>query len=299
MEYFLRLGTGGDPPILSIDSQEFSCLKASKAILTEALAIEEEYEMVVSNYIDLEKESLNVSISYMVRNYRGYIDSFDARLVLNRRLMNLLTSVRLYTDQLTGHCSVCLPGESGIKERVKTFFSAEYDRNFDYRFMEALRNHIQHYGTAVHVVSFGGRWTALDVNGLLEFSSKFSAEKQVIVSDGHFKKQVLAEMPEEVNLISASRGYIEAVSSIHNNARQLISKSIIKARAQIQTAIDNYRAVYKDNFVGLRGYVFEDNTKIDEIPIFLDWDDIRIQLEKRNNQLVNLKKRYVTGQATK
>ncbi len=93
MEYFLRLGTLGECPTVTIDSERFSLLKSSRHILTEALAIEEEYEMVISNFIDLEKESISVSISYMTRNYLGYVDSFDARLALNRRLMNLLTSV--------------------------------------------------------------------------------------------------------------------------------------------------------------------------------------------------------------
>ena len=212
MQYFLRFAPDADCPTLPIDSQRFSLLKASRDILAEALEVEEEYEMMISNYIDLEKESLNISISYMVRNCSGYVDFFDARLALNRRLMNLLTSVRLYTDRLTAHCCACLPEERGIKERVELLRSTEYEKNFDYRFMEALRNYIQHHGTAVHQVMFGGRWTTLDINSLLEFSLSFSANKKVIASDGHFKKQVLDEMPDKVNLISDSRGYIETLS---------------------------------------------------------------------------------------
>lgn len=299
MEYFLRLSTLGHHPTLTIDSQRFSLLKASRDILAEALDVEEEYEMMISNYIDLEKESLNISISYMVRNYGGYVDSFDARLALNKRLMNLLTSVRFYTDRLTPHCCACLPEESGIKERIKLLCSTEYEKHFDYRFMEALRNHIQHYGTAVHQLTFGGRWTALDINGLLEFSSSFFADKKVVASDVRFKKQILDEMPDRVDLISASRGYIEALSSIHNNVRQMISKSVNEARSLIQTARDDYRALYKKDFGGLSAYVFDRKIKKNEIPIFLNWDDIRIHLQKRNNQLVNLRKRYVTAQSKK
>jgi len=296
MEYFLK--PLGQSPIITIDSKRFALLKKSKHILSEALAMEEEYEMVISNYIDLEKESINVSVSNMVRNYRGHVDFFEARLALNRRFMNLLTSVRLYHDQLTAHCIACLPEENGVEERVKTLFSAEYDKNFDYRFMEALRNHIQHYGTAVHQVIFGARWTSHDDSGQLEFSSSFTAEKKFLDSDGHFKKQVLNEMPDKVDLISASRSYIEALSSIHNNARQMISGSVTEARASIQKAIDEYKAANKDS-VGLSAYVFNGDTRVEEIPLFLNWDDVRIQLEKRNAHLVNLKKRYVTGQVKK
>jgi len=298
MEYFLRLGTLGECPTVTIDSERFSLLKSSRHILSEALAIEEEYEMVISNYIDLEKESISVSISYMTRNYRGYVDSFDARLALNRRFMNLLTSVRLYTDKLVSHCVACSPTENGVDERVKLLFSTEYDKSFDYRFMDALRNYIQHYGTAVHGVTFGGRWTSLDDKGLLEFTSSFTAEKKYIASDGHFKKQVLDEMPEKVDLISASRGFIEALSAIHMNARQMISKSVHGARTLIQAAIDDYKSAYKKDFVGLTAYMFDGDTKMDEVLVFLNWDDIRLELEKRNRQLANLKKRYATGQVT-
>lgn len=299
MEYFLRPSTSGDFPTLTIDSQRFSLLKASRDILADALEIEEEYEMIISNYIDLEKESLNSSISYMVRTPLAYVDTFDAWLAMNRRLMNLLTSVRLYTDRLTAHCCACLPEEEGIKERVKLLRSTEYEKNFDYRFMEALRNYIQHRGTPVHQVILGGSGFALDTDRLLEFSSSFSAYKEVLTSDNRFKQQVLDEMPDKVDLISASRGYIEALSSIHNNVRQMIFKSVNEARSFLQKAIDDYKSVYREEFWGLRAYVFDGKTKIDEIPIFLNRDDIRVHLQKRNNRLSHLKKSYVTGRTKK
>jgi hypothetical protein len=299
MQYFLRLPLDAASPILPIDKQRFSHLKASKVILSEALEFEEEYQMMLSNYIDLEKESLNTSISYMVRTYRGHADFFDARLALNRRLMNFLTSVRLYSDRLTAHCSVCLPQDTGIKGTLESLRATQYESNFDYRFMEALRNYIQHYGSAVHHVTFGGRLIPPHINGLVEISSSFSAAKKVLASDSHFKKQILDEMPDEVDLISASRGYVEALSSIHNNVRKMVSKTVNEARSLIQTAIDDYRAVYKEDIVVLSAYLFDDKTEIDQIALFLYWDDIRIHLQERNKQLTNLKRSYVTGQSKK
>jgi hypothetical protein len=297
MKYFLR--TLGESPELLIDNEKYSLLRESKRILGEAFKIEEEYEMVVLNYIDLEKEAINFSISYMVRTYRGYIDHFDARIALNIRLMNLLTSIRLYKDRLSTHCGACLPQETGVKERVDLLFSTEYDNNFDFRFMEALRNYSQHYDTPVHVSGFGGRRTSLDDSGQFEYYSNFTVTKQLLISDGHFKRPILDEMPDEVNLISASRGYIEAVSSVHDSVRKMISDSVKKARSLIQSTLDDYKAIYKKDIIGLNAYAFDGDKEMDEISLFLNWDDIRIQLIKRNNQLGNLKKRYVTGQIQK
>jgi hypothetical protein len=122
----------------------------------------------------------------MVREYGGYIDSFDDRLALNIKFMNLFTSVRLYTDRLATHCVSCLPKDSGTKEKVDLLFRTEHDKSFEYRFMEALRNYNQHYGTSVHLMSFGTRWTSLDDQGLLEYSSSSMAEKKLLTKDNHF-----------------------------------------------------------------------------------------------------------------
>lgn len=81
MRYLLTLATGGSPPEINITGDRFFRLKSAKAILTQALAVEEKYEMVISNFLDLEKESNNIALSNMVRNHHEYLDSFDFRLV--------------------------------------------------------------------------------------------------------------------------------------------------------------------------------------------------------------------------
>jgi len=268
MKYILRIGALGKFPEIDINSDRFLRLKSSRAILTEALAVEEKYEIVISNYLDLEKELINVSVSEMVRGCLEYADFFDVRLALNIRLVNLLTSVRLYKDHLVcHHLPACLPGESGIKECAEKIFSDEYKKNFDYRFMEALRNHVQHRGTAVHRVAPSSKWTDLD-DGLLEYSLYFSAKKEYLLADSKVTKRdklVLNEMPDEVNLCSASRSCIESVSAIHNQVREVIQKSVTEARASIEAAINEYKSVYKDDFVGLHAYTFDGNKKIDEV----------------------------------
>ncbi len=294
MEYFLSPGVHGKYQSLTIDSDRFLLLKSSRHILSEALAIEEEYEMVISNYIDLEKEAINVSISHMTR-YRGYVDSFDVRRVLNKRFMDLLTSVRLYKDKLASRCVACSHKEKGVKDQVVCLFTTAYDKSFDYRFMDAFRNHIQHYGTAIHNITISQRSTSLDGKDLLEYSSRFTAEKKFISSDEQFKKEVLNEMPEKVDLILSTRGYIEALSKIHIDARKIISKSLFEARDIIQAAMDDYNSAYKKDFIGLTAYMFDGDIKKDEFYIYLKSNEIRLELEKRNPQLVNLKKRYPTA----
>jgi len=83
-----------------IDRVRFKVLEKSQSILHNALVIEEKYEIVISNYSELEREALRILTSNMLRDSPRYPEFFDIQLNLNIRLINLLTSVRLYRDQL-------------------------------------------------------------------------------------------------------------------------------------------------------------------------------------------------------
>ncbi len=296
--YIFRIGALGQFPELEIDHVRFEKLKSSRAILSHALAIEEKYEILISNYLELEREATNASVSEMVRNHIEYSDFFDIRLALNIRLVNLLTAVRLYADQLASHIYACVPGNENTKDDTKKFFSSEYDSSFEYRFMEALRNYVQHRGIPVHRISTGAKWTDLN-DGLLEYSLYFGTQKKELLIDDGFKKQVLNEMPDEVNLRSASRSYVESISRIHRQARELIDENVVSSRKVLEDAIHDYRQIYKKEPLGLYAYEYDDEQKLSEVLILLKWDDVRISLVKRNSELVNLGKRYVTSQAHK
>jgi len=295
-KYILSIGAIGQYPKVEIDQERFEQLKASRPVLSHALAIEEKYEIIISNFLELEREATNASISKMVRNQLEYKDFFDVRLALNIRLVNLLTAVRLYTDQLSSHICSCTSSDENIKTEIKKLFSTEYDASSEYRFMEALRNHVQHSGIPVHRISTGSKWIDLD-DGLLEYSLYFGAQKQELILDKGFKKKVLNEMPDEVNLRAATRNYIEAISRIHKHAREKIEEVVKSSRLYLERAIRDYKVVYEKEPIGLYAYEYQREEKTDEVPIITKWDDVRRELEKRNRELVNLRKRYVSSQA--
>nr|VFK59782.1 MAG: hypothetical protein BECKTUN1418F_GA0071002_11882 [Candidatus Kentron sp. TUN]VFK63195.1 MAG: hypothetical protein BECKTUN1418D_GA0071000_12022 [Candidatus Kentron sp. TUN]VFK68456.1 MAG: hypothetical protein BECKTUN1418E_GA0071001_11842 [Candidatus Kentron sp. TUN] len=293
--YILTIAALGRFPELKVDKDRYERLKASKPILSHALAIEEKYEILISNFQELERDAINISVSEMVRNHIEYKDFFDVQLTLNIRLVNLLTAIRLYTDQLSSHICACLSSKDDTKAEIKKLFATEYDSSFDYRFMEALRNYVQHSGIPVHKISTGGEWT--DINdGLLEYSIYFGTKREKLLLDDGFKKQVLEEMPEEVNLRSASRSYVEAISRIHKHAREMLDKVVKSSRLEIERAIQDYTEAYKEEPLGLYAYEYHGKQKIDEVSILLKWDDIRQELVRRNSELIKLRKRYVTSE---
>lgn len=300
MKFTLRIGAIGNYPEIQIDKHRFQLLKSSRAILNEALFFEEKYEILISNYLELEKEYANVAVSEMVRCTTEYREFFELILALNVRMVNLLTAVKLYQDSIVTHISVCLPEVTDIKEQTKKIFAREYDNNFEYRFMEALRNHTQHRGVPVHRASVGSHWTDHNKDiGLMEFSLYYSTRKEKLLSDKSFKVSVVHEMPDEVNLCAATRKYIESISCAHEQVRKMIGERVSESRRAFEDTVNSYKSEYDGSVIALHVYAYDNNQKVDEVSVMLDWDDVRVRLVNKNRQLINLSKRYATSHAHK
>lgn len=295
MEYFLKLHVINRVPKIEISKEEYEDLEKSRHILSNSLSIEEIYEIVISNYIELERQIVSITTTSMIQQSFDYSDFFEVRLGLNIRLINLLTAVRLYVDQLNHKVRECVPDEINAKERVKKFLSNEYDNNLEYRFMEALRNYVQHRGIPVHLIRGKGTWIALDGAGLLEYNFELYSQRSHLEDDGEFKKIVLKELEDDIDLKAMTRGYIESISNIHDLIRDLISEPVRKAREIIEHAHTRYSAEYDGNLTALRAYKKSDGKILSFVPLLLDWDNIRSKLQSRNKKLINLRKRYVTN----
>ncbi|MGJ8647665.1 MAG: hypothetical protein ACSHXJ_12275 [Marinomonas colpomeniae] len=300
MKYAIGILAIGTDPEINIDENEFNDFKQAKLCLSSALAIEEKYELLLSNYLDLEKECLNVTSDYMVRRSPNYSGFFDIRLAFNRRVVNLLTSTKLYIDQIQQHVRACIPEKLDVADDVKALFSTEYDTFFEYRFMDALRNYVQHRGLAVHFASFDKRWTSDDIeNGELEYKVRIYTHKIEVASDSAFKRKISEEMPDKVDLIHAIRVYVGSISKIHCEIREWISDVSEKSRVKISNAINEYQTIRGKKPIGLNAIksipMSPADEVIDKVPLLLDWDDIRLDLIKMNKNLSNLNKCYVTN----
>src|SRR5688500_18573447 len=75
-------------PEIEIDQARYQEYRRARYVLTNGLAIEEKYEIVVANYLELEQEVLRIAANDMVRGDFGYGGAFADRLALNRRVVN-------------------------------------------------------------------------------------------------------------------------------------------------------------------------------------------------------------------
>lgn len=302
MRYVLRQRAIGQVAQIQIDAETYAGFKAARRVLSSALAIEENYEILISNYQEFETTILESAAFNMVRDRTSYGDFFDIRIALNRRLINLFTTTRLYLDQLMQHVVACAPSPEDATARINAAISEQYDTYREYRFMDAFRNYVQHRGIPIHWISHASSWT-LDENHekeLMQFSIELVAEASVLRKDGELKARPLKELEEKTDLTLFTRRYIECLSTIQDAVRQIIGDPVNEARALIEATHKRYLDAGAESVVGLSACALENEreTETEYVPLLLDWDDIRLTLQKRNRRLVNLHRRYVTGEST-
>ncbi|GAA6183792.1 hypothetical protein [Aliiglaciecola sp. NS0011-25] len=286
---------------ITIEKSKYERLKECKVILSEAFALEEKYELLISNYNELETQLLKNSLSFMLdRTDDIYHDGFEERLMFNRWIVNLLSSAKMIFDQVNTHVRKCLPYENGevLKERVNSLYSREYDKHFEYRFMCALRNFVQHCGLAVHVVKRNRSWTEQDSTDRMKNSVIILTKKANLSGEKRFKRDIYHEMPSEMNLIYSTRVFLESISKVHIEIRKLIETSVLLARTEIEETLSEYSKAIGRNVTTVEACSceFSNHEEVAErVQIFLEWDDIRVKLTKRNKGLINLHKRFVTN----
>jgi len=278
---------------IEISEREFSRIHQSNEVLRNARSLEEIYEILIIAYKEFETKIFEISFDNMIYLSSGNEPLSKAFIVINAKLLNLLSSVTMFKDQSVHYVKQILQLENTAS--LKPEFSKEYDSNIEYQFMDALRNYIQHRGLPIHYIKFPSKWTSLDGDGLLEYSLEFSSIKDRLIEDEKIKKTVLKKLGDEIDLKMATRSYVESISNIHDSFRQMIRASVNESRKIIEETHDTYNGRIQGSISTYQAIKIDRQKLLESVPLLLDWDDVRIKLEEKNRKLTNLKKCYVTN----
>ena len=161
MRYVVRLNVLMQVPELEIAEADFSMLRAARGNLVAAFSLEETYELLVSSFLDFEEQVLRSAVRNSIQSQEDYIEFFGITSVLNGRMVNFLSSARLYLDQAPRLLAICCPSPSSAVDTWRLRTNQEFDEHPEYQFMEALRNHVQHHGLPVHSIKQGGTWSSI------------------------------------------------------------------------------------------------------------------------------------------
>lgn len=228
---------------VSVDEQRYLEVVSAKRVCLLALGIEERLQLTLENYTEWENELLIQAQSFLLWRSDAHSEAMRNRLQLDRRMVNVLTAVRLYLDQTDHIISAVCGNQSGELASIKSCKNSLYDDHFGYRFMEALRNFVQHCGLPVQTISYqqarietkDGPFLQVTIAPLLHHDS---FDK----TDG-FKASVLREMQKagkSIDLRQTTREYVSCLIKLHAAISNCLESRVRAAKATYSDAIAKF-----------------------------------------------------------
>ena len=301
MKYYLIKAVLGRNPKIEITKERYDSILSSWATIIFMNDIEEQWDSVIQNYIELEQEMLKEAVNAMILLMEQYDQYSDIRLGFARRLSNFLSSSRAYLDFTPKLLKRSARVDIMDKFKLKT--SEVYDQNFGYRLMEALRNYSQHSGPPVHGAGMNASWIEDEETneraGLLRHTVQANVNVEKLRADSNFKKSVLKDIDKDtkqLNLAPPLRQYLEGLGSVHDALRTELKAEFETAKENVRSAISEYAEINSDNVIGLSAAKFDGQTLIDKQILFDELIQRTARLQVKNGALKNYQKRYVSSE---
>lgn len=305
MDYGLARQVLDHKAFIQITESEFWEIEAAKDGLLQALFIEEKFDLVIENLLDLESTMLNSAVRGAYLHNQDWESYQEERGLLNRRLINLLTAARIYIDHVKHHVKKVFSDahELASTPDLRNLFSREYDARLGFRAGEALRNFVQHRGFPVHGITF--EMSRMDSTGegcanLRCGLSPYLVPKE-LREDGDFKKSVLKELEsfgKKVDLRILVRDYVEGIASVHNDIRERVQPHVDRWEEKIISAITRFEQESPEEGVIALSAIQrnEDGRWVRAVQIFAEFMQYRQTLRKKNSSLQSLGKKYITSE---
>jgi len=255
---------------IEISEAEYHGLAADIDVLVELSDLEEKYNGFIDNYFELERGLLEEALRAMI--YRDYSTTGlqGAKNTISRRIMNLLTSIKLYLDSFPQHADRLLAGEQLLN--LKNAPARAYNRSLSYRTMEALRNYAQHEAFPVHSWAVKQEWDTSTEPKLLRATVKPSLDLLRLAKANQFKKKVLDDLKNTaapIELKPLIREYIEQLWMVHSEFRAATNSLMSKAMSSVKAAVARFTAEYPGSELSVVALpVDKDSLKVGE-PVYL------------------------------
>jgi hypothetical protein len=228
-----------------ISEAEFTALRTARNNLAIVARVEEKFGIVLGNYEEFEIALLTQTAHKVVFQEINPSRVQDIVYTLNRRVINLLTSCRLYLDHIRHDLNSIFGKGAGATKMVVQETNNQYDAKLGYRVMEALRNYVQHRGLPIdnmlHSVSPDKPRVGFAAHTITPLLNTYK-----INEDGGFKQSVLNELinahGEQVDLKPLVREYIEGIAEVHSKFRGIIADDVGQWDSTLVSAMDQRRA---------------------------------------------------------
>ena len=203
----------GTKSFLEITKEEYDEYAKAKDNLVHFFYIEEKYDLVVENYIELETTLLEIAARQMITRTFEYNEFQRYRNLIIRRMCNYLSLSRMYIDQTSHHISQIFKKRSKQYTQFIEEVSKQYDSYLGYRVMDALRN-FMHRGYPIQGTSFPSKRREKDDDCEFLYTVEPFLNISELCEDKKIKASVLEELKnigDKVHIKTMLREHFEAL----------------------------------------------------------------------------------------
>lgn len=292
-----RLGYDAE---LEISREEFETIELSKDLYFRIIRIEEYFDAVLEDYAELEETLSHYGIRHLV------FHSFEFHLmrnVINRRLLHLLSTARLYRDGLLKHGKTLLKNGDAFQQ-IKNELNDSTQQPMEFRIVEALRNYSQHEDFPISSMTTGSQW---EIHNETREKKRGAHYLTVNIDASEISKQrklptdvrdALVEMGPNAEMICHIRKYVEHLGSIHAEFRKLVNGPESQWEKTMRNAMGSFQRSADDIALPFLVYATKRRPNGTEIQLFEDFFERLVLLRQKNGIQATLSKRYVRWSGT-
>lgn len=245
----------------------FLNMERDYTICLKLLWIEEKWNIVSDNFYEWEEEIQN-NYDFLLDNHNECKGAYGRKeiITLNRRLFNVLSSIRMYRDQVLNDLSDL---DKNLKEKFEEETHIQYDKTFSYQIMEFLRNYMQHQGLVIGRITAIIPFSNTKPNYLLYFAE---ADYSLIKKISKYEQKIKRHPENEdrikwLNLIGGLREYYNQYLDLHHFFRDITQEICDVSITYIEQTI---KKIYKDVSVNKIGFYGKKESQ--------DYQDFLLQL---------------------
>jgi hypothetical protein len=288
---------------IDLTKDEFEKIKTAKSKSSLALSVEEKFKLLLENYEEFEKELLDLTLTAALFSAGDWSAGQDEIHSINRRVINLLTTTRLYRDQLRQSFKL-MYGPDGLRSLVARQ-RQQCNVSFAYRIVEELRNYVQHTDLPICGLTLSNtvksRSPLLLVHSLtptLSVSNLTEHVRERSTKDARLTPLVveLDNLPETLDLKLLLRQSMESYAAIHEFVRDFMNLECAEFDQVITEHIKSFADRFGTEFIGLSVVEANESGEITQnVAIFEEPIDRRKHLITRNRTNIRYASKIITS----
>jgi hypothetical protein len=292
----------GKWPYVDLSIEEYDGLKEAKRNTLVLLGVEEKFDMVVANFLEYERDLLELALMYAARHDLTWSSSLDDIGLVNRRVANCLSAARLYVDQVRHDLSSIYGKSSATAISMTRALRAQYDRLLGYRVMEAIRNFVQHRALPVRRLNYPSAWEdRLKGRQLLHHRVIPMLDPWHLREDKEIKQRVIDELilagEQRLDITALLREYVEGLSRAHEQLRSSVEADIGPWKKALMDAIDRYSDACGEPVKSVIAYELESERIVEEFQVFGDGIE-RLEALRAKLLPTNISRWFVSNEPT-